>query len=53
MADRQIGLIMLADAEKSSEPVDRAGDDVAAAFERIRAQIVACCGPEPMAAGAA
>jgi hypothetical protein len=50
MADRQIGLIMLADAEKSAEPVDRTGDDVAVAFERIRAQIVACWGPEPMAA---
>jgi hypothetical protein len=50
MADRQIGLIMRADVEQSSEPADRAGDDVAAAFERIRAQIVACWGPEPMAA---
>jgi len=50
MADRQIGLIMLADVEKSSEPVDREGEDVVAAFERIRAQIVACWGPEPMAA---
>lgn len=52
MADRQIGLIMLADAEQSTEPAERAGDDVAAAFERIRAQIVASWGPEPMAARA-
>ena len=50
MADRQMSLIMLADTDSSAEPVDRAGDDVAAAFERIRAQIVACWGPEPMAA---
>jgi hypothetical protein len=50
MADRQIGLIMLADAESSTEPADRPGDDVAVAFERIRAQIVASWGPEPMAA---
>ena len=50
MADRQIGMIRLADAEQSTEPVERTGDDVAAAFERIRAQIVASWGPEPMAA---
>ena len=53
MADRQIGLIILADAEQPSEPVERTGDDVVAAFERIRAQIVASWGPEPMAEGAA
>lgn len=53
MADRQIGLIILAKAEQSSEPAERAGDDAVAAFERIRAQIVASWGPEPMAAGAA
>jgi hypothetical protein len=53
MADRQIGLIILADVEQSTDPVERSGDDAAAAFERIRAQIVASWGPEPMAAGAA
>jgi hypothetical protein len=53
MADRQVGLILLTDAEQSTEPVERVGDDAAAAFERIRAQIVASWGPEPMAAGAA
>jgi hypothetical protein len=53
MADRQIGLIMVVDAERSTDPVERTGDEAAAAFERIRAQIVASWGPEPMAAGAA
>jgi hypothetical protein len=50
MAERRTGLLTLAEAEAPTEPADRTDDDVAAAFERIRAQIVACWGPEPMAA---
>jgi hypothetical protein len=53
MGDRQRELMLGGDTDAPPEPAQRSSDDVGEAFERIRAQLAACWGPEPMARAAA
>jgi len=49
MGERQRELMVGADTDAPPEPAQRSSDDVGEAFERIRAQLADCWGPEPMA----
>lgn len=49
MGERQRELLLFRDTDAPPEPTQRSLDEVAEAFERIRAQLAACWGPEPMA----
>jgi hypothetical protein len=49
MGERQGELMLGADSDAPPEPTRRSSDDVVEAFERIRAQLAECWGPEPMA----
>jgi hypothetical protein len=53
MAEQQRELMVGGDTDAPPEPAQRPSDDVSEAFERIRAQLAACWGPEPMARVAA
>jgi hypothetical protein len=52
MGERQRELTLGADTDAPQEPARRPVDDVGEAFERIRAQLADCWGPEPMARAA-
>jgi|1186.fasta_scaffold02266_2 hypothetical protein len=53
MGERQRELMLGGDRDAPAEPAQRPSDDVGEPFERIRAQLAACWGPEPMAKDAA
>jgi len=53
MGERQRELTLGGDTDAPPEPAQQPPDDVDQAFERIRAQLAACWGPEPMARAAA
>ena len=54
MGERQGELVLEGDTDAPPNPPQQSSDDDAGeAFERIRAQLAACWGPEPMARAAA
>jgi len=54
MGERQRELVLGGDPDVAPESAQQSSDDDAGqAFERIRAQLAACWGPEPMARAAA